>query len=148
MANSAGNGAVLVLPDKFPGIGCRIGMLSAVRVAFHRDCGDGNHGPSRKPSFESVVLSLPFGKSQPPSIVVNGDRNTIRIVESNCRPVEGRLIEGPWRGGRLPNQLRERVGMFFAAKTTPLCGKVVLVSPQMFGAGGSGFPFPFLLPIR
>ena len=72
-------------------------MGRAVGIALE---GDGRHGDHRsvgEASLQLKVFALRRRPADPPAIVVDHDRDVIRIIERCCAAVEGRLIEIPLR---------------------------------------------------
>ena len=90
-------------------------------------------GTLRKLLFERVVFCLAFGKTLPPAIIVNHDRDVIRIVERLCAALEGRVIEVPLRRSELPNQLGKLAAIHFVAGPAALGREIELVPPLQFG---------------
>ena len=118
---------------EFRGVGTRFGMRRAVRIALERDGGHGDHRRFCEPPLQLVVLGLTFAQTEPPAIVVNGDLDVIRIVEGCRAALEGGVVEGPFRRGGSPDQLRELAPVLVITGAAALGGEVVLVPPLQLG---------------
>src|SRR5689334_24794790 len=57
------------------------------------------------------------------------DGDVIRVVKGCCGPVECGVIEVPFRGSNLPDELRKLAPVFIVARPPAFCRKVVLVPP-------------------
>jgi hypothetical protein len=82
-------------------------MRSSVGVTLkgnsrHRD--DRTYGES---VFKIVVFRLTICESEPPAIVMNDNRNVIRVFEGRRAAVERGIIELPLRRSRLPTSPAE-----------------------------------------
>ena len=82
---------------EFLRVGGGLQMRRPVRVAFHSDRGQGNHGRLGEPLFQIVIASLAVGQREPPAVVVDGNGDVIRIVERLGAAVERRVVEVPFR---------------------------------------------------
>ena len=79
------------------GVGTRVWMGSAVRVALERDRGNLDVRRPGKPLLELVVLGLALREDEPPSVVVDRYVDVIRVVEGRCGAVERLVVEVPLR---------------------------------------------------
>ena len=86
-----------------------------------------------KPLFERVVFCFAFGKALPPAIIVNHDRDVIRVVEGLCAALEGRVIEIPLRRSELPDQLGKLAAIHFIAGPAAFGREIELIPPLQFG---------------
>lgn len=105
--NSSGNGSVLIFGQEHFCVTRRIWVRCAVGVAFH---GDGRHGDDEALGellFQIVVFRFAFGETEPRTVVVDHDRDMIRIVECLRAAIERSIVKIPIQGGDLPDQLRE-----------------------------------------
>ena len=84
---------VLIPAGEFPGVGARVRMRRAVGITLKRDGWHGDDGKLGKPLFQIVILRLAFGQAEPPAIVVDHDRDMIRIVEGRRAAIEGGVVE-------------------------------------------------------
>ena len=94
MSDAALDRPVRILAREFLGIGTRVRMGRTVGVTLERNGGHGDDRTFGESFLELVVFSLAFSQPQPPAIVVNRDRDVIRVIEGRC-------AAGP------PNELRE-----------------------------------------
>ena len=69
---------------------------------------------------------------------MNGDRDVIRVLERRRRAIERGLVEVPLQRCQLPNELRKIVRVLVVAGAATFRGKINLVPPLKFRAGGSG----------
>jgi hypothetical protein len=76
-----------------------------------------------------IVFRLAFSKSEPPAVIVDCNRDVIRIVEGGGAAVEGDVIEVPFGRSELPDQLRKIVAVFFIAGPATFGGKIELIPP-------------------
>src|SRR5215211_558456 len=64
-------------------------------------------GPSASRSSRSSYSASPSASREPPAIVVDRDRDVIRILKGRRAASEGGVVEVPVRRGDPPDQLRE-----------------------------------------
>jgi hypothetical protein len=84
-------------------VGCSIG------ITFE---GNGGHADDRgfeKFVFQIVVFRLALRQPQPPAIVMDRDRDVVRVIEGGCAAIKCGVIKVPFRGSKLPDKLREFV---------------------------------------
>ncbi len=72
-------------------------MWSTIRVPLHGDNRHADDRAVRKPLFQIVVFRFTLGQAKPPSIIVDHDRDVIRIVESLCAAFKGCVVKVPPR---------------------------------------------------
>jgi hypothetical protein len=72
-------------------------MGRAVCVAFERDGRHRDDGSFGEALLEFGVFGFAFGQPEPPPIVVDHDRDVIRVVEGRGAAVEGGVVEAPPR---------------------------------------------------
>src|SRR5206468_10706181 len=101
-------------------------MGRTVGVTLERNGGHGDHRTFGESFLELVVFSLAFSQAQPPAIVVNRDRDVIRVVEGRRAAIEGDVVEVPLRRCGPPNELRKVAPVFVVTGPTALGGEVVL----------------------
>src|SRR5436305_8163049 len=66
-------------------------------------------------------------------MVVEPDRDVVRIVERRCRSLVGRLVEPPCRRRELPDKFIELVTVGIVPSPPALRGEVVLIPPPQLG---------------
>src|SRR6266567_5990721 len=110
-------------------------MWRTIGVAFQRNGGYGNHRRLCKPLFQIVVFRLTFGEAEPPAVVVNDNRDMVRIVECRSTTIKRCVIKFPLWRSKLPDQPVEIVTVFVVAVTSAIGGEVILVPPLEFGCG-------------
>src|SRR5262249_27408622 len=127
--DAACDGPVLVVAGELAGVGAGVRVRRAVGVAFERDGGHGD-GPGGTPRrLQVVVVRLAGGQAQPPPIIVDHDGDVIGVVEGGRGARERGVIEGPPRGGELPDEPVELAPVPGVAGPAALGGEVVLVPP-------------------
>src|SRR5579871_495086 len=132
MADAPCDQAVLVAAGELRPVGRRLGMWCAVGVALHRDRGYADRRRRGELPLERIVARLPLRDPKPPAVVVDHDRDVIRVVERLGRAFIGRIIEAPlWRRG-LPDQLVEIVAVLLVAGAAALGREIELVPPGEF----------------
>ena len=92
-----------VLPGKFRGISLAVGG-GAVEIAANRDRWHLDYRGCLQLRLEVRVSLLAGREAQSPAVVVNHDLDVIRVFERPGAAVEGRIVEGPFRGGVLPDE--------------------------------------------
>ena len=123
-------------------------MRCAVRVALERDRGHGDDGAAREPLLQFRAVGFAFGEPESPAVVVDHDRDVVRIVEGRGAALEGCVVEVPPRRGGPPDQLRELAPVSLVAGAAALGREVVLIPPLQLGFGRQRqFPAAWL-PIR
>ena len=90
-------------------------------------------GCGGKPLFQVVVFRLPFGQAEPPAIIMDYDRNVIRIVESRGGTIERSIVEIPLRRSELPDQLGKIVPVLVVAGAAAFGREIILIPPLQFG---------------
>ena len=115
------------------GIGAGVGMRRAIGVAFERDRRHADDGRLGELLLQLVILRLAFGKTEPPAVIVDHDRDVIGIVEGSGAALEGGVVEAPLRRGELPDQPGEIARVFLVAGAAALGGEVILVPPLQLG---------------
>jgi hypothetical protein len=88
---------VLVLAREYPGVVTGLGVRRAVGVALEIDGGHGDGRGAGQPLLQVVIARLAFGHAEPPPVIVDHDRNVIRVVECGRGPRERGVVEGPLR---------------------------------------------------
>src|SRR4051794_3651261 len=101
--DAALDGAVLIRAGESPGVGARVRMRGAVGVTFQGDRRHRDDRGTRQPLLQGVVLRIPVGQSQAPSVVVDHDLDVVRVVEGGRAAGEGGIVEVPLRGCRAPD---------------------------------------------
>src|ERR1700678_3257246 len=104
-------------------------MWCPIGIPFH---GNGGYGDGRcgcKPLFQIVIFWLTFSQVEPPAVIVDYDRDMIRIVERRRRAIEGGIIEVPLRRSDLPDEPREIAPVFVVADAAAFRGEIKLVPP-------------------
>ena len=104
-------------------------MRRAVGITLKRDRRHGDDGSLGEPLFQLVIFRLAVGQAEPPAVVVDHDRDMVRIVERRGAAIERRVVEVPFRRGELPDQLGEIAPVFLVAGTAALGGEIELVPP-------------------
>ena len=79
------------------GICAWVRMWCAVGVTLERDGGHGDDRTFRELFLRLAVSSFAVGESQSLAIVVNRDRDVIRVLEGRDAAIEGGIVEGPFR---------------------------------------------------
>jgi hypothetical protein len=85
----------------------RIRMRRPVRAALECDCRHTDAGRRCQLLLHRIVRCFTGREPQAPAIVVDRDGDMVRVVERARGSIEGRVIEGPFRRGELPNEPRE-----------------------------------------
>lgn len=97
--------------------------------------------PGGQASLNVVVGPLAVGQALPPPIVVDHDVDVIGVVEGCRAASEHRVVEGPFRRGRPPDELGKFVPVLFVARasansaTAPRSTAVVPRKPRREGLG-------------
>jgi hypothetical protein len=95
--------------------------------------GNADHGPGLQLALEPVVAALALREPQPPAVVVDDDRDVVRVLPGRGALGVGGLVEVPLRRGELPDELVELVGVLRVALLAAVGGEVVLVPPAELG---------------
>ena len=82
--------------------------------------------------FQLVVLRFAFRQAQPPPVVMDDDRDMIRIVEGRGGAIERSVVEVPFGRRRLPDELVEVMRVLAVPDAAAFRRKVVLVPPSQF----------------
>ena len=90
-------------------------------------------GPSASRCSSSAYSRFAVGQPEPPAVVVDHDRDVVRVVERRRAALERRVVEVPLRRRGSPDQLRELAAVAVVAGTSALGGEVVLVPPLQLG---------------
>src|ERR1700722_9645013 len=123
---------VLIFARKLRAI-CRWGRVwCPVRITLKGDRRHGNGGPFRETLFQVVVLGFTFGDADPPSIIMDGDGDVVRVVKRRCGTIECGIVEVQLRRSLLPDELCEIMRVFPVTGQAILRGEVILVPPQEF----------------
>src|SRR4029450_9529766 len=105
-------------------------MRRAVGVSLKRDRGDGDDRTRGEPPFEIAEPALPVGEAESPAVVVDHDRDVIRVLERLGTALEGLVIEvPPWRRC-VPDQLGELIPVLLVAGPSALGREIELVPPR------------------
>ena len=110
-------------------------MRRAIGIALHRDGRHGDDRRCREAFFQRVELRFASGERKPPAVIVDRDRDMVRIFERLGRAIIGRVVEIPFRRGELPDQLGEIIGIGRIALCAALGREVKLIPPGQFGPG-------------
>ena len=132
MPHAALDHPVLVFAGEFAGVGTGVQVRRAVGVALQ---GDSGHGDGRKfgePPLQVIVLRF-ARHAEPPAVIVDHDRDVIRIVERGRGARERGVVERPLRRGELPDELAEIAPVLTVAGPSALGGEVELVPPGVLG---------------
>jgi hypothetical protein len=93
---------MLIFTREFAAISPGFRMGRAIGVAFEGDGGRGDAPTFGEPLFQIVIFRLASGQSEPPAIIVDHDRDMIRVFERRRRAIERGVIEVPLRRRELP----------------------------------------------
>ena len=104
-------------------------MRRTVGVAFERDRRDRDDRRLRKALFQIVISCLALREAEAPTVIMDDNRNVIRIVERRGATIEGGIVEVPFWRGELPNELRKIVPVFVVAVAAAIRSKIKLVPP-------------------
>src|SRR5262249_61183306 len=104
-------------------------MWGAVGVALECDCRDRNFRSLRKPPFQIVVFCIAFGEAEPPAVIMNDDRDVIRIVKGGGAAVERGIVEVPFRRSELPDQFGKIAPVFVVTVAAAIGSEIKLVPP-------------------
>ncbi len=88
-------------------------MRRPVRITFKRDRRHGYYRACGQSLFKIVIFRLAFCQSEPPSIVMNSDRDVIGIIKGDCTAIKSRCIKVPFRRSNLPNEFGKVVPVFW-----------------------------------
>src|ERR1700689_1479296 len=103
--------------------------------------GGGGRGEGRKgaaPPLQVVVLRFTCAQAEPPPVIVDHDRDVIRVVEGGRAAGERRVVEIPFRRGEPPDELAELAPVRLIPGPAAVGGEVELVPPGEFGRMGQG----------
>jgi hypothetical protein len=81
VADTARDCPVRIFPGELVSIGCGIRVRCAIGVTFKGYRGDGNDGKRCQSLFQIVILGLAFGEAQAPAIIMDDNRDVVRVVE-------------------------------------------------------------------
>ena len=109
---------------------------------------DRDHRALGKLFLECVEAGFAFDQAQPPAIIMDGDSDMVRVVESRGRASEGGGVELPGRRGSLPDQTNKVLRIGLVAQPAALGGEIELIPPASSALGGRGFLFISWLPMR
>src|SRR5690348_13483285 len=123
-------------------------MWRAIRIAFHRNRGHGDHRCRRQPLLDLVESRLARSEAESPAIVVNDDRDMIRIVEGRCATIERGVGEVPFGRSELPDELGKFMPVLFVAGAAAFRRKIVWYHHWSSASGGKGILPAAWLPIR
>ena len=135
VADAALDRPVRIRARELRGVGARLRMGCTVGVALERDRGHGDDGAFGEPLLQLGVLGFAFGQPQPPAVVVDHDRDVIRVVEGRRAAIERGVVEVPLRRRGSPDELREVAPVLVVTGPAALGGEVVLVPPLELGLG-------------
>ena len=110
--------------------------------------GTRDHWGLGEPRSSSPYCGLAVREPESPAVVVDHDRDVIRVVEGRRAAIEGGVVELPLRRGGPPDQLGELAPVPVVAEPAAFCGEVVLVPPLELCLGGNGAAPAAWLPIR
>jgi hypothetical protein len=105
----------------------------AIGIAFKRD---GRHSDDRglgKPPFQLVISRLAPGEIEPPTVIMDDDRDMIGIVERRRAAIKGGIIKVPFRRRDLPDELGKFAPVFRVAGRAAFGGEIILVPPLQLG---------------
>jgi hypothetical protein len=119
-------------------------MRSTIGVAFESNGGHRDYRTLGNPPFKVVIFRLALGLADPPAVIVNHDRDVIRVVEGRRCAIECSVVKVPIRRSDLPNKLRKVVAVFVVAEHAAFGGKIILVPPLELGLRGQRAPLGFL----
>jgi hypothetical protein len=113
---------MFVLARELLGIGRRVRVGCAIGIPFQGDRRNADHRELGEPLLQSIVFGLTFRQSKPPAVIVDRDRDVIRVVECRSAAIEGGIVEIPLRRSKLPDQLGEVAPVFLVAgAASPRC---------------------------
>ena len=129
MTDAALDRPVLIRTGEFGCVGRRKRVRRAIRVALQRDGWHGNPRSHRQSLLDGIEATLALGEAEPPAVIVDDDRDMVRIVESCRRAGERRVVERPLRRAQLPDQPRKCVPVLLIAKPSAFGGEIELIPP-------------------
>jgi hypothetical protein len=97
VTNAAFDQPVLVLAEEFVAIRRRHRMRRTVGIAFKGDRGHGDDRSRAQLRFQIIVSLIAGRQADPLAIVVDHDRDVIRIVEGLGGALERCIVEMPFR---------------------------------------------------
>src|ERR1700691_2226604 len=92
VANAAGDDPMLVPTRKLLGVSAGLGVRSAIGVAFERDGRHGNIWACCESLVQIVIPRFASGEAEAPAIIVDYDRDMVRIVESRGGTFKRRVV--------------------------------------------------------
>ena len=95
-------------------------MWRTIGIPFEGNGGHGDGWAECKPLFQLVVLWFALCQAEPPAVIVDDDRDMVRIVERCRRAIEGSSIELPLWRSKLPNELGKVVPIFLVLSSGTL----------------------------
>src|SRR6476661_4535062 len=120
---------MFIFAREFLGVCARVWVWRAIGITFK---GNGGHRDDRtfgQPLFQIVIFRLAFSQALSPAIIVDRDRDVIRVVEGRRAAIERSVVEVPFRRSLLPNELGKIVPVFLVAGLTAFRGKIELIPP-------------------
>src|SRR5689334_13228019 len=115
---------VFVAAREFLRIRARVGVRRTICIAFERDRRRRDHGSLRQLVVHVVVPTLAVRQTEPPAIIVDDDRDVIRIIEGRRGAIERRIVECPLRRSELPDELVEIAPVFLISDTSAFGRKI------------------------
>ena len=103
--HAASDEPVLIFTREFAAISRGFRMMRAVGVAFHSDRGYCDDGPLGEFLFQIVVFPLAVGEVEPPAVIVDHDRDVVRVVEGRRAAVIERGVVGSPISGEACRQM-------------------------------------------
>src|SRR3954469_2057650 len=108
-------------------------MRRAVGIALQRDGRDTDGRPSGEPFLQFVILRLACGQTEPPTVIVDNDVDMVRVVEGRRAALERGVVELPFGGSELPNELGKFAPVLFVTGPAAVRGEIELVPPLELG---------------
>src|SRR5262245_1454909 len=97
MPNAAGNVSMLVLAREFLRVGARVRVRGTVRVAFHRDGGNGDDRECGETLIKLDIFRLALGEGNSPAIIMDRNGDMIWVIECRCAAIKSGIVELPLR---------------------------------------------------
>src|SRR3954452_2412535 len=99
-------------------------MRRAVGIALQRDGGDTDGRASGEPFLQFVILRLACGQTEPPTVIADDDVDMVRVVEGRRAALERGVVELPFGGSELPNELGKFAPVLFVTGPAAVCGEI------------------------